>query len=369
MHITRRTVLSGSLVLLTGCRVDAPYIEDELLPVAHGPEEVPMSQPAGLTQPLVLWGSVVAEPNTDATVPNEQLANPFNMPMEMLGMRVRVYPVHEEDNFQRTVGGSIKVKLDLGAAAVAADFPIADFGTTREMSETEGIIFSTPGLAAGLGYALPTVYDWRLKYPLFVPAGKVVSAVFTPVGLNANKVRIDVLYFCRTWDANRPIPSRIKVPWAASFESKTFELVTDAPPDSAVSPNLDIVNPFTAPLELQRISGRVSALAQGFENLPNFIYEDQCLFRSVISSLRMRSSRGFDLVRTPVPFDGIFPINWRSWDVPEGWSMAPQEYYRVQIDTRQPPLAIKPELSAQAQFSVGIVGYREVDVASLGGSL
>lgn len=328
-----------------------------------------MSQPAGLTQPLVLWGSVVAEPNTDATVPNEQLANPFNLPMELLGIRVRVYPVHVEDNFQRTVGGSVKVKLDLGQAAIAADFPIADFGTAREMSETEGIIYSTPGVDAGLGYSFPTMYEWRLKYPLFVPAGKTVSAVFTPTGLNANKVRIDVLYLCRTWDANRPIPSRIKVPWATSFESKTFELVTAAPPDSAVSPNLDIVNPFTAPLELQRISGRVSSLilneVLGYQK---FIYEDTCLMRAVLSAIRMRSSRGFDLVRTPVPFDGIFPRNWRAWDVPEGWSMAPQEYYRVQVDVRIPPNPIRPTFVSQAQFSVGIVGYREVDVASLGGT-
>lgn len=325
-----------------------------------------MAKPAGLTQPLVLWGSVVAQPNADAAVPNEQLANPFGLPMEILSIRFRVYPVADTESAStsqtRTVGGSIKVKLDLGNAAVAADLPLSDLGTMRDTMEAE------PFLTAGL----PTTYEWRLKYPLFVPAGRVLTSVFTPTGLNSNPVRIDVLYIARTWDVSRPQPSRIKVPWAASFESKTFDYQTGVAADGAVSPNLDIVNPFRLPLELQRIGGRVSAFTlDATDSLGakrRFIYEDPVTFRELLSTVRIRSSRGFDVVRTPVPFDGIFPRNWRSWDVGEGWSLAPQEYYRVQIDTSAVAGTIDDDRYGQAQFSVGIVGYREIDVASLGGS-
>jgi len=338
------------------------------LPVAHGLEDENMASPAGLTQPLVLWGSVIAQPNADATVPNEQLANPFGLPIEILAVRFRVYPIHSDNGGrQRTVGGSIKVKMDVGNAAIAADFPISDFGTMRDTMESEPILDSVANDA--LSRVSPTTYDWRLKYPLFIPVGKVLATVFTPVGLNANPVRIEVLYIGRTWDMSKPIPSRVKVPWATSFESKTFEYATGVGVNGAVSPNLDIVNPFTAPLELQRLGGRISALAlQPAPFFENYIYEDLVSFRQVLSTLRIRSSRGFDIVRTPVPFDGIFPRNWRAWDVGEGWSLAPQEYYRVQIDTSAVAETIDTGQTAQAQFSVGIVGYRDVDVASLGGS-
>lgn len=70
-----------------------------------------------------------------------------------------------------------------------------------------------------------------------------------------------------------------------------------------------------------------------------------------------------------MPFDGIFPRNWRAWDIGDGWSLAPQEYYRVQLDCApSAALAPVPATPSQAQFSVGIVGYRDVDVSSFGGA-
>lgn len=331
-------------------------------------QPAPQPDPTDHTQPLILWGSVIAEPNVDSPVPNEQLANPFGLPMELLAIRFRILPQTTVATVNpRVTGGAVKVKLDLGPASIASDIPIALFGDMRDTYENGVGVY---GQTIGTALMLPTQYDWRLKYPLFVPAGKVVTAVFTPIGLNPLPVRIDVMYICRTWDPSRPEPRKTKVPWATSFESKTFRYEDAAPKDESVSSNLDVLNPFGVPLELARISGRCTALnlSSILGTYTSYVYEDLCEFRQVLSTMRMRSSRGFDLVRTPVPFAGVFPPNWRSWDILDGWCMAPQEYYRVQINTIAIPDTVAATHVATGQFSVGIVGYRDVEVTTLRGA-
>ncbi len=334
------------------------------------PAPQPVPPPSGETQPLILWGSVIAQPNVDSAVPNEQLANPLGLPMELLAIRFRLVPVITEEAVNaRVTGGAVKVKLDLGPAAIASDIPIALFGDMRDSYENGAPQLATIPFTGG-EYVLPTVYDWRLKYPLFVPANKVVTAIFTPLGLNPLPVRVDVIYICRTWDQSKPEPKKTKVPWAASFESKSFRYEDGAPKDQSISANLDVLNQFGVPLELSRISGRCTALnlsaISGSQS--DYIYEDLAEFRQVLSTMRMRSSRGFDLIRTPVPFDGVFPVNWRSWDILDGWQMAPQEYYTVQINTIAIPDTVAASHIATVQFSVGIVGYRDVDVDSIRGA-
>ncbi|MFZ2152122.1 MAG: hypothetical protein WAV09_03380 [Minisyncoccia bacterium] len=337
------------------------------------PQPQPPQPPSdsGNTQPLLLWGSVIAQPNVDSAVPNEQLANPFQLPMELLAIRFRLVPqVTEDDTNARVTGGAVKVKIDLGPASVASDIPISLFGNMRDTFENGAQVFAGPSAAADAGLAYPTMYEWRLKYPLFIPKGKVATAVFTPIGLNPMPVRVDVLYICRSWDPTKPEPRITKVPWAASFESKTFRYADGIGADKSVSSNLDVSNPFGVPLELSRIGGRCTTLALSAESgaQTDLVYEDPNEFRQVLSTVRMRSSRGFDLIRTPVPFEGVFPINWRAWEINSGWSMAPQEYYRVQVDTIAIANTIDSSLIAAAQFAVGIVGYRDVEVASLRGA-
>ena len=334
-------------------------------------QPAPQPDSSDHTQPLVLWGSVIAEPNVDSPVPNEQLANPFGLPMELLAIRFRLVPIVSSANAlnARVTGGGVKVKLDLGPAAIASDIPIALFGDMRDTYENGAPLLATVPFTGG-EYVLPTAYDWRLKYPLFIPAGRVVTAVFTPLGINPFPVQVDVIYICRTWDHSKPEPRKTKVPWAASFESKAFTYQANEPKSESVSSNLDVLNPFGVPLELSRLSGRCTSLrllaVSGTQ--ANYIYEDLAEFRQVLSTVRMRSSRGFDLIRTPVPFDGVFPVNWRSWDILDGWQMAPQEYYRVQVNIAAVGATVDAGNIATGQFSVGVVGYRDVDVASLRGT-
>jgi hypothetical protein len=372
MGLSRRTFLGGGLVLM-GCgrtALDAPDEPQEAPPedpLAQRPEEDMTNEAQGLTQPVILWGSTIAQPNVDSAVPNEQLANPFQIPIEILSVRFRVYPiVTATRQSARLTGSGVKVKLDIGDVAVASDIPISLFGDVRGTYENGQVI---QDLASVSALAYPCTYDWKLKYPLYIPPGKAMSAVFTPIGLNQLPVRIDVLYICRTWDVAKPLPRKVKAPWAASFESKSFRNESDLDAEVSVSNALDVLNPFAVPLELAFIGGRCAALkltATYIDTYTDFVYEDPVLYRHMRSAVRMRSSRGFDLIRTPVPFEGVFPAGWRGWDVPDGWQMSPQEYYKVQVDMTATATVAAADIS-QAQFSVGIVGYRDVEVSSMGG--
>lgn len=374
--LSRREVIVGGVTAAVVASCDVPHIDDGLVPVAYWQEDEDMTAPLppNLTQPLVMWASIVAPPNSDSPVPNELLMNPYGLPMEILEVRFRVYPITPSGtNFPTLNGMGLGVKMDLGKAQVVdAGVPVSLLGNVRDSYEGQAKVYGNPD--DGTVFAYPTTYSWRLKYPLFVPAGGVLACVFTPMGQNVYPVNVDVAYIARTWDMTRPQPAKTKVPWVASYQSKVFDYETGAAAAFDVSPTLDMLNPFGVPLELQRLTGRASltqstagAGATGqFSGVTNSIVEDVTEFHTTYSQLRLRSSRGFDLIRTPAPFGGFFPANWRAWDVPEKWFMAPQEFYRAQLSVS----AISGTVSylARAQFAMGMVGYREVDVASLEGA-
>lgn len=365
----REVIVGGVTVVALGSCYPAPNIDDGFEPVAYWPEDDEMTAPLpqNLTQPLVLWASIIAPPNSDSPVPNEMLMNPLELPMELLEVRFRMFPIGDSSTDYASINGmGLGVKMDLGKAPIIdAGVPVSMLGTVRDTFENGDIVLSPD---SGTITPKPATYSWRLKYPLFVPAGKTPSVVFTPMGQNVYPLNVDVAYICRTWDMTRPQPTKTKVPWVASYQSKTFDYATAQAAGYDTSPTLDILNPFGAPLELQRISGRVlnaQSTATAVGSFTNSIIEDVLTYRSVLSELRLRSSRGFDLIRTPAAFNGFFPMNWRAWDVPDKWTMAAQEFYRAQLTVN----AVTDTVSALAriQFALGVVGYRDVEVASLVG--
>jgi hypothetical protein len=240
--------------------------------------------------------------------------------------------------------------------------PVGDLGTVRDSYEAPQFVYGTDVTK----FVTATVYGWRLKYPLFVPPGSTLSCVVRPLGQNPNPVRVDVIYICRTWDMRRALPTRVKVPWVSSYESKVFDLVSQTLATTDESSNLDLVNPFSTPLEIARLGGRVAlslneSWATGQKNI---IAEDPLMLRLILSTLQMRSSRGFDLIRTPTPFGAVFPYNWRAWDVSEKWSMASREFYRARLNIGEIGQVLTA-FSGHAQISIGLTGYHDVPVAAI----
>lgn len=367
--LTRRVVVVGGVAAGAGlgCR-PASNIDDALVPVAHWPEEEPMTAPASpYTNPLVLYGSVTVNPNTDGAIPNPSLANPDAAPMELLEVRFRVTPVNktgDTDIVPAVMGLGLGVKMDLGKAAVVDSYvPVGDLGTVRDSYESQPETYTDP--TDPTITSNQNVYGWRLKYPLFIPGGSTLSCVLRPLGQNSAPLNVDVAYICRTWDSRKPIPTHARVPWVTSFESKTVAYELNAPATQQRSSQLDIVNPFDAMLEVARFGGRVSILVNT-TGLPmgDDVLEDPTTYRDVLTTIRMRSSRGFDIVGgNRVAFGGLFPYSWRAWDLPGKWLMSPREFYSVTLDTALN--SDDPLYPGQVQFSVGLTGYRTVPVSLL----
>jgi len=371
--VSRRDVLiGGSLLLAAGCG-DPLLPEDEygsLDPAAcwEGDDEM-ASQASPYTNPLVLYGSTVVQPNSDGVIPNSLLANPNGMPMEILEIRFRLVPQVNFANMGATVTGmGVGLKMDIGKVPVVNAYtPIGIFGSTRDSYEDQWAVLGNTQ-ANGIAYGVfQSGYSWRLKYPLFVPTGSSLSCVCRALGQNAFPVRIDVVYVARTWDVRRALPTTVKTPWASSYNSKVFLNVTSEPSKLDASTPLDISNPFDTPLEVARFGGRVSVLY----NIPAWgsdsVLEEPVQFREFLTTLQMRSSRGFDIIRTPTSFGNVFPYAWRVWDVPSKWNMAPGEFYKAQFSVGAVAGVIPAERQGQVQFSLGVVGYRNVPVGALVG--
>jgi hypothetical protein len=273
-------------------------------------------------------------------------------------------------------GLSVGVKMDLGSASVAdAYFPVGNFASGRDIFESEPALLTLPPDAPGAATALayPSTYGWRLKYPLFIPAGKTLNCVVRALGQVNYGVRVDVAYIGRTWDVTKPLPKTVRVPWASSYESKNFDFTNAATATTDAATTLDLTNPFSQPLEIDRLSGRIAIVYnKTYGNLStdsNPVNEDPIDFRLRLLNMTMRSSRGFDIIRTPVRFGSIFPPNWPTWIVPGSWAMAPNEFYRVALQTiasNMNEAVYTPDRNvARAQASVGLVGYRNVPVEAL----
>ena len=357
--VSRRDVLLGAAVVAAaaGCSGEPER-------VAHPQEDEDVTY----TDPMVLSAQVSVSPNSGDAAPSAQLANPHDIPIELLACRFMITPTPAAGDtltaYQIT-GAQVGVKLDLGAVPVAdTAVPISILGTVRDTYENLDLVE-----AANAELVQPSLYAWRLKYPLLIPPHRTLACAITTLAQITTPFTFSIAYLCRTWDTTKQVPRTVKVPWVASYKSKTFDYLPDAPGGHDNSKVLDLLNPHKTDLEITRLGGRISFGAVGsYPTTRSYTVEEMFQYRTLLGRLRMRSSRGFDLVRTPTPFDGVFPLNWRAWEIPGSWLMAPGESYRAQLDVS--PVTSNPspaKFTGSAQFELGLVGYRNVPSSVLFG--
>jgi hypothetical protein len=326
------------------------------------------AQQALLSDPLIFTAETTVNPNAGGSVNSAALANPHGLAMELLEMRVRIAPDNDaDDSYFQVTGQAIGVKIDMGNIPIVdSGVPISQFSSFRDTSEYGNTQYS----AAGVIRTLPTGYFWRLKYPLYVPAGAVVVPSFEHLGQNPFPVKVKVIYICRSLPEGHKRPSRVMVPWVGSYDSKAFTQLTDQPAASDFSSELDLLNPFKVPLEIVKFTGRATLTSQPSENV-GLAVEEQMLYRTHLAKVRIRSSRGDDVVRTPTPFNGLFPYGWREWGIAGQWLMRPGEFYKVRLDVAAVDFKTTDETNgslvppARVQFSMGIVGYRAIALKSV----
>ena len=394
MRITRRWFVAGAagVAVVGGCGV-VPKLDDGLYEVLD-PDLPPLAEEEDNMQkhydPLVLFASCDCPPAPGEISPNVlSLKEPHNLPMEILEIRFRVYPLNGGPNnttlrtFQTVTGQGIGVKLDLGNIPVVnSGVPINCFSTARDSADQSAEVGIPNGNAvldlvytqeqavstdASSGQsALPRTYFWRLKYPLFIPPGAVLAPTFTALGQNHFPVRIEISYHARTREAGYHPKNGVMVPWVTSFSSKAFDNVENTVAGSDASIETDLVNPFSVPLEISRLVGVQALIVNGFGDAGN-AGEDNTDHRFRLSTTQIRSSRGDDIARTPLHFNGLFPFSWRAWDIPGGWQLAPGEFYQLNLGVGPVEYPTTNGQIGRAQYSVGMIGYRSIDGAALKG--
>jgi hypothetical protein len=374
--LTRRTVVSGAVAVgVVGCGRTQfqPEFEfnDDTEPAARWPEDDMAQYDAPFTNPVILYGSTVVNPNSDGVIPNAALTNPLGLPMELLEVRFRLLPQSVSDNAPAVMGLGVGVKMDIGKIPVVdAYVPVGALGNAKDSYELNPDVYNDVE-GNSLARSIPTVYGWRLKYPLFIPAGSTLACVVRALGQNQFPLSVGVAYIARTWDMRRPVPNSVKVPWVSSYESKGFDYVTTATASADESANLDVINNFGSSLEICRMAARVSFLQNeagiGPGNAANSVYEDLVNGRDRLGRLTIRSSRGFDIIRTPISFGSLFPFNWRAWDLPGKWRMTPGEFYKFSLALAAVGETVPNERAGQLQFSVAATGYRDLPVSALVG--
>lgn len=309
--------------------------------------------------PVILFTTCVVEAGGNGSPDVAKLTNPDHLPMEILEIRFRIYPTDTSvGSYSAITGMAIGVKMDLGSIPVVdADFPISLFGSVRDSYEF-GQSELTPSRA------IPMTFAWRLAHPLYVPAGATLAPSFTHLGQSAFPVNVDVVYIARL--ATGAKPAVVRVPWVTKYTSKSFDISQAAPADKDSSNSLDIANPFSVPLFLSRLVGRVSifqneATSSSVGRSDNVVYEDPMQFRNRLAKMTVRSSRGADIIRTPTAIGTVFPANWRAWETPGEWQIQPGEFYNVKLTSVVvPDVFATSAYVSRAQVSVGLVGYREV---------
>ncbi len=327
------------------------------------------AQAQTLSDPLIFTAETLVNSGAGGSVNTAALTNPHGMAMELLEMRFRIYPFNDASNtFAKLTGQAIGVKVDMGNVPIVdSQVPISMFGSFRDSSEAGSRIVSQ---LDATGTAVPSAYKWRLKYPLYVPAGAVVVPSFEHLGQNPFPVKVQVIYICRTVPEGQKMPARVMVPWVGSYNSASFDQLTDAAAGSDYSSELDLLNPFKIPLEITKLTGRAALVTTDAAGLTEGT-EELLAFRSRLATVRIRSSRGDDVVRTPTPFNGLFPLGWRAWDIAGQWLMRPGEFYKVRVDVAAVDFDTSTEDNeslvnpGRVQFSFGMIGYRSISTKAV----
>lgn len=298
-------------------------------PAVKGPRGL-----ASVRRPIVLTSEVTVDANATKSPDLLRLKNPTGEHFAIREIRFSLRPATGTAFF---TGGTVAAKLDLGTQALTnAHVPVWNFGryVAREADETNA--------------GAPCQFQWKLKHPLYIPAGAGLACEFQHRGMVSTSITASVTYFGHSLDA--AIPPVVQLPWVASFASKVFG-VTAADTDSSSA--TDLVNPFSTPVYLERFTGRLNFVRPPL-NLNEAFVADRTVF------IRMRHSSGVPMVREFTHLRQVFGVYPHSWEQ-RGTVVEPGAGYFVDVDKRA--TTVTPYVTDGVQATIGMVGWRSLKLA------
>lgn len=298
--------------------------------------------------PILLSSSLSLAAGATGIPPLQSLQSPFReaMMIDSIKFLVRGLVTSTAPTTGYNFGGMVRARFKMGRIELSHDFiPVGLYGTAIQ----DPNIVGTVPEAAQATFAEDTVgttytlshFRWILPKPLYVPAGSVLVPSIqriSPDGFSGDTLTVDVAY-CGRRLAQGPLPKEIDVPYIALF----------APPETvppvgttAMSADINLVNPFLVDLHVQRLVGRIMRrftssliLSDGFGST---------------AKVTMKDSYGQNMVRDPSPWNMVFDVSRRAWTINQ--ILRPKERYYVSI-TDLISSSTQPESAM-----ISMIGYR-----------
>lgn len=305
-----------------------------------------VKSPRGLTsvrRPIVLTSEVTVDANSTKSPDLLKLKNPTGEHFVIREIRFGLRLASGSDAL--TTGSAVAVKLDLGSQALTnAHVPVWNFGRylSRDAdapSDPINTVFS-PAL---------NLFRWRLRHPLYIPAGAVLACEFQHRGQVPVPITVTVTYVGHSLESST-VPPRIRLPWAASYSSKVFETFSAGTDSSSAAA---LINPFETPLRLERFTGRLNFSSPSSGLNWAFVADDTL-------QIKIRHSSGVPLVREFTTFRQVFGAYSHSWEQ-RGCELESGASYIVTVNKLDDPDA-DPNDRRFIQADIGMVGWRELQL-------
>jgi hypothetical protein len=321
--------------------------------VVHKPTPVRIPpktpRPEDVGSPLLLHAPLTIAANQTASFP--QLALKHKGLFMVKEIRLTAQAQNAAFNPAASIGPILGLTLRLGDIPLTAgNIPIGVLCPSYSHAQESDVISTGwGGIAATY---LDSNFVWKLKYPLLVKNGEQLLAHLTHSGGMNIPYAARVSYVGWSLPSNFPIPKVRKIPYTASWVPAAVSLNGTAQTSS--SSEKDLANPFSAPLEIERIGGRLyRATAAG-----NLGYQETSFDNTVAAlwrqtQIQIRSAEGHQVVRDPTFFYNVF--NWRTSGIDLAHVLSPRSYYTIDLTMGGTPVQ---DGIGVAQFS--LCGWREV---------
>lgn len=320
--------------------------------------------------PQILSAGVVLNSHSSGSVNVESLRPPIPGDMLIHEVRFDLFGIGRAPNGLdlKPSGGIIACQFKIGSVDLTAGYvPVWNFGHLFDRQllgervawgPQDDLDGSTP-----IGPKTRVSYRWYPRSPIPVPAGMTLTPQFENRGGQPEGTEVKITYVGQL--LTRKLPPRVHVPWVSYFVTTGFPYNETG---TAVSGELQLLNPYPVPLILERMTGRIAyltAATYGFED-----YEDRANFsplfgRAVAShaiTVRLDNSKGDSIIPLPVPFRQAFAFGRRSWEL-DGLIMEPNSFWRLYVQKLVP--ADGSSLDDTVQCQVGLVASREISSGDL----
>lgn len=316
-----------------------------------------LGTPISLTATGTVKAGSVAGVNADA------LVSPYGLPME----------IHE---IKWLIGGDTHVVIGAG---LGCSFELGDLRITNGYVPINAFcksILNISGFAGDFvdvsmgdvnGEEIPLTdswanFVWRLKHPIFVPAGACLLPKFQHRNLVLDDMTIRVVYSGTTLPSNYR-PKKLMLPWVTHWAGNGF---TYSAASTQTSLEADLVNPWPEPLCVQRLIGRVNysgnvSTTPPSERIPSLATATANGLPEIIGkyiTITMNHSSGVSVIQHPTKFESVFPASRRAWDIDV--EIPPGSYFTVNMTKIADATASGSTAALRYQPIIGMVGYREV---------